>query len=518
MEKPLKWRERFGISDLDLAEFLNWSEASSAEILSWCLTNGKITEHEYFEWAMQEYQLPSVTGDFFTAPADFSFWNNAKKLYPWTSTFLPLTQWEDTLIIACPEPPEGIHSTPPAHLSFRYQLVLASPQHLLFLWNQLNHPIEASVGASVDSGAKPQVKNFEFSLEQNLPAQSQPQVPARSKVNTSSNSPSISHSSPLLHSNDAKNEVKNEPIFEVPEGFLMTTKTPNEPPTGISMVVDFGNLSNNMPNNLSINENAKPTAKSATAQPLAGHSLSDSMESVGNPIAHSTANSTANVVDELPDGFILSHETKSVSESPVFKTSPAPSNDGDVVAPKLNNTPSTSEESSGVVDKKEDSGFTITNIDSKPIESARTFNEVGAIGLIHALKHFEGAMVLVTKENQMKPWKWSDFMTHPHNSSFDSVELESASIFKIAYRTLKPFHGPVAFSPANEAFFKAFTSNGKLPLHATVAPIVLHSQCVGMIVGIARKPLAYKAILPSIERLADQMSQAFAKFNSASAA
>jgi hypothetical protein len=127
-----KWIKQFGISETVLYELGLDSPQTNPEALRSCLMNGKISEAEYLEWAMRLFELPAVSGDFFTAPSDPQFWEEARSLHHWNPAFFPLAKWEGIYLIACLEPPTEFK------FPYPHRFVLASARHLLLLWDHLN--------------------------------------------------------------------------------------------------------------------------------------------------------------------------------------------------------------------------------------------------------------------------------------------------------------------------------------------------------------------------------------------
>lgn len=493
--------------------------------------NGKIAEPEYIEWAMTNFDLPSVSGDFFTTPPDLNFWNRVKNLYSWKPNFLPLTEWEGVLLIACIEPPSEFKFALP------HQFVLASARHLLLLWGHLNSTENQNISPNVSRKVSP----FEPNAENKNEDPFENKTLLSEGPRTSFNPEFKSESSPFTSG------------FDLPDGFVLNStavkpaleikevQDSNED-TSSSRVVDLSESSRAAPDGLKLNPNPKPKPNpiefAAKVEPPS--------EALSNqPVLNGTQSFDAIGSLNLPDGNTISDKTHILSNATTTKnvtkmsekvsrnsaensSEKKPSLDQHVPKAAASIRSKSSLEAGSQSEDSEEDGhgdkirevtsFTMTDINSKPIESARDVKELGAIALIHILKNFEGAMFLKMEGDKLKPWKWSGFLTTPNNATFKTADLTSPSIFRIVHRSLLPFHGQVSPSTVNDAFFAAFSSTGKSPAHVTLAPLINKKICTGMILGVSTKPVSYKSVLPTFERLADEIAQTLNKVNSSAAA
>lgn len=127
----------------------------------------------------------------------------------------------------------------------------------------------------------------------------------------------------------------------------------------------------------------------------------------------------------------------------------------------------------------------------------------GATGVINSMKkHFDQAMILIYQNNVLKALKWdSSWKKEAHAQA--SIDLKSASIFRIVFDTKFPYHGYVIPNPINDAFFHGW-NQGKYPEHVTIVPILENKNIVGMLLGTCTKQAAQKFQVRHIESIAEE--------------
>lgn len=426
------WRERFGISDGDVAQFkAQNADASDLSFLRWCLTNGKISESEYFDWAMRTFDLPLVESDFFMIPADLAFWDRVKNLGPWSPFCLPLAEWDGVMTIACLAPPtaEALQALQAFQaLKQPHNFVLASARNLDFFWKTLNpQALEPSEEPAAESSAE----------------------------NT---------------------------FASLPEGFAFTAS------------------------------GDEATATAYRPSDLMSHSIgstetTDATDTADANDAHSL---------DVPEGFALPPPPASTIATPPAPPQHAADHLQASVASALAAVSTSADDSDS--EGEENTMISVSQISSLPLDASRSLDELGTYTLVHILKHFDGAMILVSKEDEtLQPWKWSDMLTSANNANLSSISLETPSIFRIVYRSQLPYHGRVAPSDINTAFFNAYF-NGLLPAHATLVPVFVERKFAGMILGISNKPVAQNPGLREMESIAAKASEQIAKFKESTAA
>ncbi len=401
------WIKQFGISEADLAHLGIESPRTNPESLRFCLMNGKISEAEYLEWAMRSFELPAVSGDFFTAPTDPVFWARAKSLYPWSASFFPLAEWQGLYLIACLEPPTDFKFPHP------HRFVLASARHLLLLWEHLNPQITSKAPIAMPKGQSSSVDTFN--------------MPDGIIVNNALPTPQENtDSSPTLPRFDARFDAPMgldheatvvAPRPKTPDG-LSATQDHEIPPlrTEPDGLVD---VNNDAPTYSDIIETPAP---SAPAPPI----------TTSAPTAPPKATpKTTPAVQE---------ENIQVKE------------EGKVEVTATNFTLT----SSGV--RPLASAHSLNSLGALALVHVMEHFEAAMI------------LTIDNASGTLKPWKWSDALTSPKNAELTGIDLNLPSAFRVVFRSQQPYHGQMAASAVNSAYANAFTG-GKLPIMTIVPVI-----------------------------------------------
>src|SRR6185312_13913243 len=108
------------------------SEVPAGESFTyWCLQSGRLNENEYLSWARSHYALPSLNADFFDQPVNRELWTRIQSVANWSTTMIPIAEWDGLVYVACVEP-DLDHKW-----SFPVCYVLAKSQNLKKLWQEL---------------------------------------------------------------------------------------------------------------------------------------------------------------------------------------------------------------------------------------------------------------------------------------------------------------------------------------------------------------------------------------------
>ncbi len=152
--------------------------------------------------------------------------------------------------------------------------------------------------------------------------------------------------------------------------------------------------------------------------------------------------------------------------------------------------------------------ISISKIEPIHLDQCSSIDEAGAQALLQASNLFETAMILLFKDGELQPWKWSDLFLSINGEKPAPVELKDPSIFKVVFRTAKPYHGYVVTSTTNQKFFNEFY-RGMLPKHATVIPIMIDGRMGGMLLAFTNSKIDYRQSLRLMERLSFDLSRVF---------
>lgn len=152
--------------------------------------------------------------------------------------------------------------------------------------------------------------------------------------------------------------------------------------------------------------------------------------------------------------------------------------------------------------------ISINKIEPMHLDQCTNVDEAGAQALLQTCNTFETGMILLFKDGVLQPWKWTDLMLSVKGDKPDDIDLREPSIFKVVFRTAKPYHGYVVTSTVNQKFFNEFY-RGLMPKHATVIPIMIDGRMGGMILGLTNSKIDYRQSLRLMERLGFDIARVF---------
>lgn len=167
------WLEQFK-DRLSGFEDLHRSSGSPLSLLAYAFEQQSISYEEYLSWAMSYYEVPHLQNRFFTEASNpqksFAKWASH---YTWSQDCVPVGEWDNSLIVACLQPPENFPTNPQAIF------VLASFEALQDYWNNNfanSNGVEMTAAAplvALKTASLPANPPTDFSFE-NLEIDSQP--------------------------------------------------------------------------------------------------------------------------------------------------------------------------------------------------------------------------------------------------------------------------------------------------------------------------------------------------------
>ncbi len=122
------------------------------------------------------------------------------------------------------------------------------------------------------------------------------------------------------------------------------------------------------------------------------------------------------------------------------------------------------------------------------------------LGFTKAYQFYRNLMVLKLKDNIAIPMRWDP--SYKKSKSLAGFSLDQPSIFRIAAKTKKPFHGPIAPNPINNQFIEHWF-DGHTPNYLTIYPLFFEKKCVGLLLGASDEPLDRKDSLNLMESTAE---------------
>ncbi len=205
MSNTQNWVEALNINPENLTQ---WSaEAPEGKpLLVHCLEAGYVSASEYFQWACEHFGLAILDAAYFDQSYDRSLLDLQKDHEVWEPWFFPVAYWDNTIFVACVEPPAD---EPENGLRF----VLADPRAMALVWQQKEDapPIDLPDGIKLDLN-----KTFTLNLENAsfAPQESTNHTPTQSSLSVSqlatvTNEISLSIPTPQTQSNEDESEDKS---------------------------------------------------------------------------------------------------------------------------------------------------------------------------------------------------------------------------------------------------------------------------------------------------------------------
>ncbi len=126
--KNYPWAEYFKVSEKD---FIKWKlDKTEESFVFWSLQNNVINKHQYFDWAVEYYQIPFLEDMFFEQHLmTKKQWQQIKNHADWHKEMMPVAIWDDVVFIGCVDPIIKKNTFP-----FKHRLVLANSMTLQMTW------------------------------------------------------------------------------------------------------------------------------------------------------------------------------------------------------------------------------------------------------------------------------------------------------------------------------------------------------------------------------------------------
>lgn len=156
LEKKYPWFKKIKISK-DC--FSKWETANTDEsLVFWSLKSKWLPRKEYFDWAVEYYQIPFLEDMFFEQQImTKKQWLKVKDIASWSSEFLPVALWDDVIFVGCVDP-----HFQKSNFNFKHRLVLSSSRTLQMTWNftkTLSDVIREDTNAQINLAKKDHLKN-----------------------------------------------------------------------------------------------------------------------------------------------------------------------------------------------------------------------------------------------------------------------------------------------------------------------------------------------------------------------
>lgn len=443
-----------------LRAHLTEPKESGGSLLYWIIKKDHLKFDKYLQWAQKHYGFAYLQAQFFSSAKDPKIWHKYIHHYKWNKECLPVGEWEDTLIVACLEPPQDLPQYP------KIIPVLAAPHDMEVLWAHYNNENFFSFDTQEEK-TKTQIEVSEESKSTEFPAGWADEPATRIIPNFKDGSaipdpPTMIRPRPKL--NKPEEEAPAGLDTAIPAQVLKAPATPEDfEPTMIRPVATTASAPENFPPSpiSSVGDDNEPTMIRSSTEASEVLTLLNDADNEPTIIRPRTAVNLSNVPNTI---------------TPAAKSS-------------------SNEEDSETSDA---SGFNIIN---HP-EYHKHFKNLEA--------HYEKSMIFLNQDEKLLAYSWSESF-HPHKVKLQNpVLLNSASIFKIAHRTQKSFHGPVSLNDANEEYFEHW-NQGQTPDHVTITPLVEGEKTIGLLISFADGSVNKKASLALHEKVAEAIKDQLLK-------
>jgi hypothetical protein len=147
---------------------------------------------------------------------------------------------------------------------------------------------------------------------------------------------------------------------------------------------------------------------------------------------------------------------------------------------------------------------------SDRLKSASSQEEIANVIMGGWQNYFDRVMILLVQNGSLVVWRWCGSWEGELKKGI-SFELNTPSIFKITFGTLRAYHGHVSPGAINDHFFK-IANRGQYPEHVDVAPVITDGQCVAMLVGCCTKEAGKKILVNKLEDQAALFATGLIKF------
>ncbi|MGA2871502.1 MAG: hypothetical protein ABSF34_20360, partial [Verrucomicrobiota bacterium] len=141
------------------------------------------------------------------------------------------------------------------------------------------------------------------------------------------------------------------------------------------------------------------------------------------------------------------------------------------------------------------------NIASAPDQIEAAANEDACLAWFfkQVRSRYSACIALLYNKNSLQTWKWDSSLTPKNNGTI--VTFDTPSLFRIAARTMRSYHGYVVDNPTHQSFFQSW-GMARAPVHVTGVPIVVGGTFRGLFVCTANEPQGADT-LEFLERMAD---------------
>lgn len=463
----------------------------TAQWMFLAMESGFINSNDYLPWAQKYYELAVINSEFFTKGFNPKIYQKYKdESTAWGPQALPLFEWDDVLFVGCVDP----HAVP-SQLKFNCRPLLASYENLTKAWELafydkpnpgFNLIIEAPVSQSPIPPpliadpflAPPQITPILMnppidSISPHTPVLETPEAPSTIPLPSLQPSLEIKPKESVLSENQTLEEMisnqTNLESHELIEAYQKDSLSsePIEFPEGF---------------NINTHQNSSSTLNNSMEEPFV-ESFKIAPQSLEKPHFENPNlnNSSIHNNSLLADFSKLSTAPPSL----IFKSESNISND-----------------TKNDISNEKSQSKSISQIYLNSAHNKMELEEELKTSFAKAYQNYRNLMILKLEGKYLYPLRWDP--SYKNIKDPYPISLENPSIFRIAIRTKKPFHGPISINEVNHQFLQHWFSDHK-PNFITLIPLFFNQTCVGILLGASDEPLDRKDSLHLMENTAQKV-------------
>jgi hypothetical protein len=513
------------------------------------LENGLISSADNLSWAGTFYGLAQLNDNFFNAHFSPAIYEKYKDAFNWGPQALPVFEWDGVVFVACVDP-YSVPSQVASQLDFICRPILATYEGLIRGWH---HVVNGQPSKSTaEAAAPPSTSQAEAvavgtmnSPTDMTPPELNPALESKPPFNARITSESGENPKPKVGTNEI------EAQFQAPSPNLTNlmadfskgdaSSLPNsvvqaEPAPDLNPPLDLEPQLNSPAavESWKMDEEPPPMGlsleESNNEAPAVGHffELEDSQPRVEVPSAEVSKSIGSESGFEMPEGLEFAFSPQREPIPPISNSSSSQSTEA--------SQPNSHSGQPREAMPEQDPLLTAVTQPQKPAPKAESVptvppprpieGSVAASGrktpsvpppsmeleeelklcFAKAYQSYRNLMILKLNGDAVIPFRWDPSYKNPKSLNF--IPLDRPSIFRIAAKTLKPFHGPVFPNDINIEFF-ANWFGGHTPSYLTIVPLFFERECVGFLLAAADETLDRKDSLHLMETTANKVEANF---------
>lgn len=511
-KKIYPWVKPLGLSSQNFSQMPEGSNS-----LVWGLKHQVIDEEEYFVWASEYYQLPRIQSNFFSLAFDVTLIEKFSDLYDWNAYCYPIYQWQDTLFVACLEPPQ-------TSIDVKTCFVIAPFHPLESAWQKFENskagindtteqspvsnetPNASAVEPSQQTSAAGQevLGDLDFSgiqakdpdptLEQKVEekADAQPPAPQESENEASAQEITSTRFDVDLNHLTSATQTMHASSSHQTQAMEPETETPEMPFDNLT--IGGISLEGEAPVVKKQDQSQEKTRISANGGQQQNFQDESSLPSLDDLKAHqSKTSSEAN--NQSPQNLSLENDTENAIDDDYTPVPIISKAQQEAKARRKQEAQSHKEQD----DSEDGLERTITDHDqpvSMPPENVISEEELKAaqqlencVDLKMVFAHLFGhlkrdyqKLMWIEKRSESfffpqfvyGDWKMTSLAWKMH------VNLSNPNIFRVAFKSELPYHGQLHSNPFNDKYFEWWT-RGKSSDFATIYPLIIDEEIIGFI-------------------------------------